>query len=89
MSSLPHGRFTAISPSDRNTLETGKLKREMEIKCSPALTSGSSNPPEMGPYKESLLVEKIHTHRSTRRQASKESRTVDTLIPSCLASCPS
>jgi hypothetical protein len=71
MSSLQHGRFTAISPFDHNTLETGRLKREMEIKYSPALTSGLSNPPETGPYKESRLVQRIYTHRTTRRQDNK------------------
>src|SRR4030065_1632830 len=36
MSSLQRGQFTAILLSDRNTLETGRLKHEMEVKYSPA-----------------------------------------------------
>jgi hypothetical protein len=68
MSSLQRGQFTAILLSDRNTLETGRLKHEMEVKYSAALTSGLSNPPETGPYKETQLIQKIYHHRTIRGQ---------------------
>jgi hypothetical protein len=56
MSSLQGGQFTAISLSGPSTPETGRLKHEMEIRYSPALTSGLFNLPETGPCKEFQLI---------------------------------